>query len=433
MISSNLIHSLLKRADVQKGNTISFKPGQVFQAKVLKLFPNNVASVQAGTVRFVAHLETALQSYKSYWFRVQSTKDQIHIKVLNEIDGNNAKGDIKNSEAVRQLLSQFSLPQTNRNIELIQKLITENIPLSKDLVAKALQFLKPSDLSNGLNALKTIVNKDLPVTREIFNAMLTAQTEIPLSADLTKLYETLSNTQLHSESVGKLKQQIANIIEISSHSETWNSGEEITRTLKQIISSLGLQLERNVATLGNKTPSMQDIERFETLKPLLLKVLQELNDPSIKSAVETVANRLTGQQLLSVDHNQIQQLILQIPIYIGNKLTDLTMQWTGKKGRKDEFDPNHCRILFYLELENIKDTIIDVQIQNRVTNIIVINDAPELERIITFMKPALIESLNKLQYKLSSIKVVHPDEKKELPATCSKSLQSGYDGVDLRI
>lgn len=100
---------------------------------------------------------------------------------------------------------------------------------------------------------------------------------------------------------------------------------------------------------------------LETLKPLLLKLLNEQIPASIKEMAEQVLNRITAQQILSQENGPIQNLLLTLPINLGSTQTDLTLQWSGRKTKDGKIDPDYCRVLFYLELERLKETVIDMQ------------------------------------------------------------------------
>lgn len=84
-------------------------------------------------------------------------------------------------------------------------------------------------------------------------------------------------------------------------------------------------------------------------------------------------NRITAQQILSQENGPIQNLLLTIPLNLGSTKTDLTLQWSGRKTKEGKIDPDYCRVLFYLELEHLEETVIDMQVQNRIIKVTVIN------------------------------------------------------------
>ena len=99
-------------------------------------------------------------------------------------------------------------------------------------------------------------------------------------------------------------------------------------------------------------------------------------------------------KLCPLDYNPIQQLIFEIPINLFGFQTELTMQWEGIWTKDGQINPDFCRILFYLELEHLKDTLIDVNVQNRIVNIQIINEDKRINRLADILIPTL-----KLNYK----------------------------------
>lgn len=210
----------------------------------------------------------------------------------------------------------------------------------------------------------------------------------------------------------------------------FQSSIDVSRYLKKIISSLGLQFESNIA--DKNAISDQDLK---TLKPLLMQTLNETLTPQVKENIEQLIFRITGTQLLSSEQNgPLQQILLQLPLQLGKHLTDLTIQWQGKKKKDGEIDPNYCRILFYLDLETLKETMVDVQVQNRVVNINIINTHEKVEGMITLFQPLLKDRLKELDYKLSAVKLVKNQiGNGQEVSNISKYNQQPYTGVDYRV
>jgi hypothetical protein len=260
------------------------------------------------------------------------------------------------------------------------------------------------------------------------------QTEEINEAQLVERYKSLLVNKHLSNSEHKLLETI-----VANDTDDWSVsvGDRLAKEIKQIIQSLGLQYEADLQS-AVKAKTMKDAS-FDELKPLLLKVLQEFSSNSVvKEAVEPIIHRLTAQQLLSQEHGPIQHIFLQIPLRFGEQLTDVTVQWHGKKRENGQIDPNYCRILFYLQLQFLKETIIDVHIQNRVVNISIMTEMMGLEPLITAMQPILKENLEKLRYKLSAVKVVQSEKQNQrndsaLRFSAAQLAQATYSGVDYRI
>src|SRR5699024_10124260 len=111
-------------------------------------------------------------------------------------------------------------------------------------------------------------------------------------------------------------------------------------------------------------------------------------------------------QLQSVyETSNFIQASLQIP---GEKLalnSDLHFDIEGEKTENGMVNPNHCRILFYLDLKNLKETIIDMHIQKRTVAVTIFNDEEHLQVDSQFLQPMLKEGLSTLDYHLTTVTI----------------------------
>ena len=108
----------------------------------------------------------------------------------------------------------------------------------------------------------------------------------------------------------------------------------------------------------------------------------------------------------------------------------------GKKKTDGTIDPAYCRILFYLELESLKETIIDMGVQNRVVNVSITHEHPDrLEMLATPFIAVLKRNLEEIDYKLSSIVFDNETKKTQLKKKSHAQIimNDTYNGLDLRI
>lgn len=205
--------------------------------------------------------------------------------------------------------------------------------------------------------------------------------------------------------------------------------------LQSILQMLGYQHEHDVVRFlqGELTKETLFSER---LKALLLNLQQQELPQSLKEQVNQTLHRLTGQQLLAQEQTgPFHQLIMQIPLSIGVFQTDMTLQWEGKKKASGELDPDYCRILFYLTLARLEETIVDVQIQNRVVAVSIYNEQEKPQALIDLLIPSLKRSLADQQYQLLSVKWKKMDDVQQPQHTTKNVYQQSvsYQGVDVRI
>ncbi|SDH92821.1 hypothetical protein [Alteribacillus bidgolensis] len=210
----------------------------------------------------------------------------------------------------------------------------------------------------------------------------------------------------------------------------------------QVMSSVAVQLSKLLIQLGFQHESDLSLTTAQSekneltkdqLKQSLLQHIPQL-PASARESAESLLFRLTGQQLLAQDqHGPIQQAVLQFPLVLGDYHTDLTVQWEGRKLEDGQLHPDHCRILFYLEMERLGETIADVQIQNRFVTVNIFNDNEKPILLMELLQPFLKERLNEHQYMLSSVNW------KRLQENASNKQRNAYQpytqsrGVDVRI
>ncbi|MDP4169763.1 MAG: hypothetical protein Q8906_04070 [Bacillota bacterium] len=213
-----------------------------------------------------------------------------------------------------------------------------------------------------------------------------------------------------------------------------SGNEQAGKQLKSLISSLGFGFENG---LFEKEFSVVLKEEKQTLKPLLIRYLNEQSNSVQKAPAENLLHRMNGMQLLSHDNGPVMQFLTQVPLTFFNHTTDLSIQWNGRKLENGKIDPNYCRVLFYLNLQSLGDTIVDMQVQNRILSLSVSSERTDLKKISAPFVVLLKTQLKDLDYHLSSIsfengveeKIGTPMKKSKMKCYESKL----YGGVDFRI
>lgn len=203
-------------------------------------------------------------------------------------------------------------------------------------------------------------------------------------------------------------------------------GEELAKVLKRVIGDFGINYEAQF----HKGYEIQS----QTLKEHLIGL--SLNHPAsdIRQLADDIVLKMNHQVLQSQDHSPFLTIVQQFPLYLFGRNTDITLQWTGKEKEKGVIDGDYCRVLFYLNLEGINETLIDMQVQNRVISLTIWNDDPRIETLSQSFIPELKEGLDKLDYQLSTLKVKAPDKHANLSDKIfgDESNQT-FSGVDVKI
>lgn len=399
-----MIQSLINAENLQKASQITFKTGQYLYGRVEKVLPNHTAIIQIGNTKLMAQLKADVSAKDHYWFEVRSNmKEGLQLKV---VDG------FAQSHSAQQLLDRFQLPESKQNLKLLQYFLANNLPFSKEQLKAAAAWVgNQSDISKDLNALEWMIKRDLPFTKLTFQSLVAVQESQSFTKQLQELGKYLENPKFDElKTLPPLKEMIASLVGNQTINET-PSGSEIKQMLKNLVKSLGLEYENELQLLSKEMKN--SIDSLQSLKPLLMGAMNELGTSG--KEVEPILNRLTGMQLISQDPvGPLQHMVLQLPFTFGEKQSDITLQWNGRKTSKGQIDPDYCRILFYLDLQSINQTVIDMQIQNKNIHVSILNDAKEIEPIISALTPTLKEKLKSIGYKLSFINLTPPiDNRKQ--------------------
>lgn len=132
---------------------------------------------------------------------------------------------------------------------------------------------------------------------------------------------------------------LAQVFEAEFQTIDFTNGPSVAHQLKEWTKILGLQLEHALVNLTRD--EMEFSKDLDTLKPLLLKLLNEQTPAAIKEIAEQILNRVTAQQILAQENGPIQNLLLTLPINLGSTQTDLTLQWSGRKTKDGKIDPEY--------------------------------------------------------------------------------------------
>ncbi|MEH7355146.1 hypothetical protein V7150_16430 [Neobacillus drentensis] len=395
MSQVQLIYSLANAENIHKASLFSLKPGLLVFGKVEKFLQNDTAIVRVGNVRLVAHMQAALSDADRYWFEVRSSGNEgIELKVVEGIGEN---------DSAQLFLKSLHLPETNRTMQLVEFFLSKNLPFSKERLQAAASWINPrSDSSKEFAALEWMLKKDLPFTKQIFQSLMAVIEPESFYQQLAEVNRYLDQPSFSSfKSIQELKQLITSIINNHSINELGN-GTEVKKMLKTLVQSLGLGYEKEVQMWANG--GQDSSEPISSLKPLLMRAMTELECGG--KELEPILHRLTGMQLISQDPTgQVQQMVMQLPLSFGDKNSDITLQWRGRKNSKGQIDPDYCRIIFYLDLQSMNETVVDMHIQNKVIHLSVMNDTKGIESIVKAFTPKLKEKLSNIGYTLSFIKV----------------------------
>lgn len=312
-----------------------------------------------------------------------------------------------------QMLSSSNEVNINQTIESAKVLIQNQ---------QLLQQNQKNELLNLLNRFQNITkdSKSIEQFARVFHQKLIEVFSENTNNQLFSIDKNGVTAKEHLLSLLKQpdgKEQLhSNFINLIKHSNesndpiiqrVYNEAEQVVQSaldgkamqyaLRTVLKSLGLSYEAMI--------QKSDIETIaNTLKPQLLSLVQNSEvSQNVKDSAEVLLSRFNGMQLASNMENHQHQLIMQVPLQFFGKKIDATVQWNGRMKDDGKIDANFARILFYLNMETLEETVIDMQVQNRIVTIQLYNHTPNLEQFAEPLKKSLKEGLSQHNYHLSGI------------------------------
>lgn len=244
------------------------------------------------------------------------------------------------------------------------------------------------------------------------------------------------------ETVNQMLQQVNTIIKSNANSFTTQliTGAEqavlnqldakaFEHAMKEVLKSLGFNYE---AKLGSESPDLRQVAL--QLKPQLVELLQnQAISASVRDGAETLVNRMNGLQILSGENGPQHQLLMQVPLEFLGKKMDATLEWNGRMKEDGKIDADFARIMFYLKLETLDETVVDMQVQNRIVTITVYNNDPQLQQLANTFKTALKDGLLSVGYTLSGVFTKTFEEQQLASKVQPRGTSKETQGVDIRI
>lgn len=330
-------------------------------------------------------------------------------------------------EQVRAWINNESLLSSTQKQQL-QQLLTrfEQIPASKQaveaLVNQLRQQLTNAYSENVTPRLFMQNNQGLTAKDQLFT-LLKPDANLPVAEQLLR-----NLVKVTADSPQPVMQSA--LTQAEGQVQAAVDGRAMEQAIKTVLKGLGVSYE---ATLANKAGDIQGIA--QQIKPQLLALLQDVQTPAaIKDAAEMVMARLNGMQLTSGENGHQHQLVMQVPLNFFGKKMDATLQWNGRMKEDGKIDANFARILFYLNMETLQQTVIDMQVQNRVVTINIYNDMPNLDSLAISLKGTLKSGLLEKEYTLSGL-FIKPfaDQGEKTVTKLSNQREDEQGGVDIRV
>jgi len=363
---------------------------------------NEAKSVQQGP------LQQAGQVIQAILTTNQENKAQL-IEQLKTWTANQSLLTNEQKQQLNQLVDRFNqLPVNKQTVEIFAKQMQEQ--LVKAFAQNTPERLFTQD-ANGLSVKEHLLS--------LFKQEITP----PLQNE--GLMRNLVKTSM--EAPQPMIQRM--LTEADAHVQSSMDSKAMEHALKTVLKSLGISYE---AALSSKSADLQTIAH--QLKPQLHTLLQETQlTPQLKEAAELLMTRMNGMQLVSGENGHQHQLVMQVPLEFFGKKMDATLQWNGRMKDDGKIDANYARVLFYLQMQSMKETVIDMQVQNRIVTVTVFNEQSAIIPLAEPLKAALKIGLAEKNYQLSGVFFKQFEKaqlEKQAPVV---QQQEENSGVDFRI
>jgi hypothetical protein len=478
MIQSLMMNQMWQQIRQIQPSLVELTPGQVFQGKVLKLFPDNLATVQLGGLTVTARLETPLELGQRTWLQVQPDGQPVTLKVINQP----GKPNQASESSMEGLTKALGLPVTKETVSFLQKAVDAGIPLRSDSLRAFQQLVQevgsdPATEEAVLLALK----KGLPLTKETVLALRTFAGNAHVGEGLERLVQTARAVLEEPDSVPSgLKEPLQQVIgridvargvlvqvtqTLTQTAQAFTSPltEEavspnqqhlsmpgtdrpfdIKQMMTELFQRLGVQHERSLAQAVVEEVALAT-GNVENVKAALLQVLQHpeantLPGP-LKEHMQQMVHQLTGQQLMLTGNqtdSAFMQIALQLPLPGKENGENAFIQIESRKRGQGGIDPENCRLFFYLSMKNIGETMLDVSIVNKILSIQLYNNDEQLVGLVRALRVPLEQNLAEQGYRLSNLRVspLPVQQKNEKPSSSFTPFSSSlvnYKGVDFRV
>ncbi|WP_053219685.1 hypothetical protein [Virgibacillus senegalensis] len=353
--AANLFHALQKPANVQAA--VKMKPGQILAGKVMKLYPDQKASIQFGGRNIVAQLEAPLTANGKYWFQVATVGEVIRLKVLSS-----RTTAEQSSQGIAALLDELGIKNTKDRTALLNQLVTKKIPFQKETLLQAFQLMEEQmDKQAARSTIVEMISRKLPMTVSVLQALQAKKAEGfgNLLADVqnkltglqlpSEMREALSirlngftyqkNTPLFQllqmfidDEAGKGNSDIYQLLKKAGIVTDSGSFTDLQKSLKQAQTPLGQS--EVLPSLQKASPEvvkeLQQLQRMQL--PLSAKFMEQLSSLTELSERKINGDLLpSGQQRMEVLRTQLSRsdffsmLSTQLPKRYVNALQELTL------------------------------------------------------------------------------------------------------------
>ncbi|MDL4840046.1 hypothetical protein [Aquibacillus rhizosphaerae] len=330
----------------------------------------------------------------------------------------------------------------NHFLDALYKLRNNQLPISQSLINQFSQLVNKLDqnLESATieNQLRNFIKKNDLLYK--INGLLTDSEKVIMnnwlenrlnnkSGELLPVLKDIAFKQLPVE-MEKLMTDLISKLEPNQPQTNIGTKELFLTQLKQFLLFSGIDHE---SFIHRGKFDQLNIANEQSLKSLVLQALQEGNGSQMEK-LEKLLHSLNGIQLTSVQQEgPMIQTSIHLPADKFGLKSDVQIDFESRKDETGKINPDFCQIIFYLDLNTIGETIINMSIQKRLVNVTVYNQHSQLEDMLSKYKTALKMGLNKIDYHLSTVQFKSSNVKQSVHSSDTNEVKSHRQGVDFRI
>lgn len=231
--------------------------------------------------------------------------------------------------------------------------------------------------------------------------------------------------------------------------ETADSQQARLPDQKHMVERAALAVLSTVADSIPMTDSSPPAQQESLKSALLALVSSDHTPPALKETAQQLVQQITGQQLLLTPERNssvLTHVTMFIPINNADGKQTASVHIQTRRGRKGELDASNCRLLFNLSMNTLGDTMVDVNVMDKIVSLNLWNDHPAISSLAEESRNEIAASLQQAGYQLLSLRTTPlpkaGESKVEAASAAVKNQQmtdmsafaaNRYKGVDYRI
>ncbi|NIK10771.1 DUF4175 domain-containing protein [Alkalibacillus almallahensis] len=423
-------------------------PGGLKTQQLMQSFMNQLSQLQqAGTERlnFLQNV-TQLPVFNQVQSNLSSTNQQTMqqlVQFLNQNQGTQAQ-QLLNSDSGQQLMQNLN--------QLLGNQLTSEQSRGLQIWQNVMQSSQPTNMQQMMHQFQTFFNmtqQDHQATNRMQQALAQVQNQLsqPNQQMLQQVLQAVNQNQpaqvqqlLSSENGQQLMQQLA---QFNAQSMTQQDARAM-----QVLNNMMQQLLTQPQQSASFNQVMQQLQAMFNQQDMVQAQMVRQDYPGMGQLLQATFAQ-TGQesfgqmnQVLQAMHLSMQdtakdwmQFSAQLPKEMLGLNEDLWMDFEGQRQADGSIHPQNCRVMFYLDLPNLEQTVLDMRVKQGEVSLDIYHENPkELEPLVNGLTETLKLNLRDKQYELNQIQVKPIEKQLQNPdIQQEESVESSYKGVDFRV